>query len=167
MSIMELGALGEFFGVFALVATLIYLSIQVRHAKNESVNAVREARATGVRELSMGIATSDGLSAAMTKAIEATSSPHRFEAEMMSRGLDLQEAHRVFRFFLAQWRLHLTQYQTTEGAQRSAHDGVLRIVYSNGPGRLFWDNIQGQTESPSFIEHVNRLIAEADQKLRQ
>ena len=33
MSIMELGALGEFFGVFALVATLIYLSIQVRQAR--------------------------------------------------------------------------------------------------------------------------------------
>ncbi len=30
MSIMKLGALGEFFGVFALVATLIYLAIQVR-----------------------------------------------------------------------------------------------------------------------------------------
>ena len=40
MSIMELGALGEFLGVFALVATLIYLSIQVRQARNESANAV-------------------------------------------------------------------------------------------------------------------------------
>ena len=64
MSITELGALGEFFGVFALVATLIYLSIQVRHAKNESANALHEARATGIRELHMGVATSDGLAAA-------------------------------------------------------------------------------------------------------
>ncbi len=61
MSIMELGALGEFFGVFALVATLIYLSIQVRQARNESANAVVEARATGIRELHMGVATSHGL----------------------------------------------------------------------------------------------------------
>ena len=30
MSIMELGALGEFLGIFALVATLIYLAIQNR-----------------------------------------------------------------------------------------------------------------------------------------
>ena len=49
MSIMELAALGEFLGVFALVATLIYLSIQVSHARNESANAVLEARATGLR----------------------------------------------------------------------------------------------------------------------
>ena len=89
---------------------------------------------------------------------------------MMSRGLDLQEAHRVFRFFLAQWRLHLTQYQTTEGAQRNALDGVLLIVYSSGLGRLFWDDIhlhQRRNESPSFTEHVKYLIAEADTEVQQ
>jgi hypothetical protein len=30
MSIMELGALGEFVGAFAVVATLIYLALQIR-----------------------------------------------------------------------------------------------------------------------------------------
>ncbi len=72
MSIVELGAVGEFLGVFALVATLIYLSRQVRHARNESAHAVLEARATGIREMSMAAATSDGLSAAISKAFEAT-----------------------------------------------------------------------------------------------
>ena len=46
MSIMELGALGEFFGVFALVATLIYLSMQVRKSKRameENSLLVRQA----------------------------------------------------------------------------------------------------------------------------
>ncbi len=32
MSIMELGALGEFVGAIAVVVTLIYLAIQVRHS---------------------------------------------------------------------------------------------------------------------------------------
>ena len=71
MTVMELGALGEFLGVFALVATLIYLSIQVRYARDESEKAVLEARTTGTRELSMGVATSDGLSAALAKAFES------------------------------------------------------------------------------------------------
>ncbi len=46
MSIMELGALGEFLGVFALVATLIYLAIQVRQSKQamaENSILVRQA----------------------------------------------------------------------------------------------------------------------------
>ncbi len=172
MSIMELGALGEFFGVFALVATLIYLSIQVRHAKNESANALHEARATGIRELHMGVATSDGLAAAMTKAMEATGSyVQPFNAALIERGLDHQEAHRVWRFFFAQWFYHMSQYQASSGEQRRALDSAFRIVYARGLGRLFWDNFSPDGRplpvSGSFADRVNRLIAEADEELQQ
>ena len=34
MSIMELGALGEFLGSIGVIATLVYLAIQVRHSKD-------------------------------------------------------------------------------------------------------------------------------------
>ena len=34
MNIMELGALGEFVGSIAVVVTLVFLAIQVRHSKN-------------------------------------------------------------------------------------------------------------------------------------
>ena len=174
MSIMELGALGEFLGVFALVATLIYLSVQVRHARNESTHAVLEARATGIREMSMAAATSDGLSAAMSKAFEATETPvHPFNAALVERGLDHQEAQRVWRFFFAQWFLHSTQYQTTAAEQRRALDQGFRAVYATGLGRLFWDNFYGPAarqptgEVAVFEEHVHRLIAEADQEAQQ
>ena len=66
---------------------MIYLSIQVRHAKNESANALHEARATGIRELHMGVATSDGLAGAMTKAMEATGSyVQPFNAALIEHG---------------------------------------------------------------------------------
>ena len=43
MSIMELGALGEFVGAFAVVATLIYLALQIRSNTNvEKAAALRE-----------------------------------------------------------------------------------------------------------------------------
>ena len=44
MSIMELGALGEFFGAIAVVVTLIYLAIQVRHSKAAVEENTRTAR---------------------------------------------------------------------------------------------------------------------------
>ncbi len=163
MTVMELGALGEFLGVFALVATLIYLSIQVRHARDESETAVLEARTTGTRELSMGVATSDGLSAALAKAFESVGQTTPFETELTSRGLDTQEAHRVWRFFFSQWRLQLTQYMTTTGVQHSALDPALRAVYTTGVGRLFWDNFAVRTPI-AFTDHVNQLIAEADEQ---
>ena len=84
MSILELGALGEFLGVFALLATLIYVAIQVRQARHESEKAVLQARYTRVRELSLSVAASQGLSAALVKAEEAVGeAPRAFEAELI------------------------------------------------------------------------------------
>ena len=45
MSIMELGAMGEFVGAIAVVATLIYLAIQVRQSKQATQENSRLARA--------------------------------------------------------------------------------------------------------------------------
>ena len=164
MTVMELGALGEFLGVFALVATLIYLSIQVRHARSESEKAVLEARSTGIRELSMGAASSEGLSAALVKANEATGeAPNAFQAELMSHGLDRQEATRVFLYYLATWGLDKTTYDASTPDQRNASDRRLRGVYTRGTGRLFWDNFAQQRTEP-FIIHVNQLIAEANRQ---
>ncbi len=130
MTVMELGALGEFLGVFALVATLIYLSIQVRHARREWERAVLEARTIGVRELSLSVATSDGLSAALVKADEAIGvAPRSFEAELISKGLDRQEANRVREWFLATWRLDRTQYETaTTQEQLNTQNARLRAI---------------------------------------
>ncbi len=165
MTVMELGALGEFLGVFALVATLIYLSIQVRHARGESEKAVLESKTTGIRELYLSAATSDGLSAAFVKANEAIGvAPNPFEAKLISHGLDRQEASRVYRWYFATWRLDRTQYETaTTQEQRNDQNARLRAIYVSGVGRLFWDNFAPQSPI-AFAIHVNQLIAEADQQ---
>ncbi len=166
MTVMELGALGEFLDVFALVATLIYLSIQMRHARGESEKAVLEARNTGIRELSLSVATSDGLSAALVKADEAIRLVRNpFESELVEHGLDNQEASRVNQFYLATWRHDATQYETATQEQRNDQNGRLRAVYTDGAGRLFWENFpRVQRGTDPFVKHVNQLIAEADQQ---
>jgi len=45
MNIMELGALGEFIGAFAVVVTLGYLAVQVRHSKSALETNSQETRA--------------------------------------------------------------------------------------------------------------------------
>ena len=167
MTVMELGALGEFLGVFALVATLIYVSVQVRHARDESEKAVLEARTTGIRELGLSVATSDGLSAALVKAQEALGdSPAAFQATLIAHGLDRQEAHRVRMYYMASFRLDLTQYETATQEQRNTQATRLLGVYAGGVGRLFWDNIGRQRLEP-FAAHVNHLLAEADRATQQ
>ena len=167
MTVMELGALGEFLGVFALVATLIYLSIQVRYARGESEKAVREARTVGSMELALSAATSDGLLAALVKADEAIGvAPNPFQSELMSRGLDSQEAHRVLRWYQAQWGLNQTHYESANQEQRDERGGYLRASYASGVGRLFWDNPKGAVgvQNTPFADHLNAFIDEADQQ---
>ncbi len=108
----------------------------------------------------------------MTKAMEATGSyVQPFNAALIERGLDYQEAHRVWRFFFAQWFYHMAQYQASSGEQRRALDTAFLIVYASGLGRLFWDNFSPDGRPlpvrSSFVDHVNRLIAEADTEVQQ
>ena len=169
MTVMELGALGEFLGVFALVATLIYLSTQVRHARHESEREVLQARTTGARELQLSVATSDGLLAALIKAEEAIgAAPLPFQAELISHGLDRQEAHRVYRWQLAQFRVFRTDYESATQEQRGSLEFPLRVNFSSGLGRLFWDTLPaGRQGTSPFSAQVNQLIAEADQETQQ
>ena len=118
-----------------------------------------------MRELQLGVATSDGLSAALVKANEAIGvAPNPFEAELVSHGLDHQEAYRVQRWYFAQMQLDRTQYATETHEQRNTQDRRLRAIYSSGVGRLFWENFGRQINLP-FSHHVNQLIAKADQQL--
>ena len=120
----------------------------------------------------MGLATSDALMAAVTKAFEATeTSLHPFEAALIARGLDRQETHRVWRFLFAQYVHHITQYQASSGEQRRALDSGFRVVYASGLGRLFWDKFSPDGRgrpvsigSNTFADHVNQLIEEVDRQ---
>jgi len=60
MTITELGALGEFVGAIAVVATLIYLAVQVRHSKEATEASNRLAVAAVYRETSNGLMQFNG-----------------------------------------------------------------------------------------------------------
>ena len=166
MSIMELGALGEFLGVFALVATLIYLSVQVRDAKDQSERAVAEARSSGAREVMTALATSDGLSAAFCKANDTLGVSYGdVDAELTSRGVDAQDALRLTYWWQARFLADVTEFDGI--SDRAKNDPRLVATYGGRLGRLFWDvgPRQWLKGSPStFADHVNRLLAEADKQ---
>ena len=61
-----IGAVGEILGAIAVVATLAYLAIQIRHAKETAADVNRLSRAVGVRELISAQNTVPGLMDAWT-----------------------------------------------------------------------------------------------------
>ena len=64
------GAIAESLGAVAVLATLVYLSVQVRHARAEQRNATLESRTDALREMHLSVATSPSLAAAFVKAEE-------------------------------------------------------------------------------------------------
>ena len=167
MSIMELGALGEFVAAVAVLITLIYLTIQVRHAREESARGVSQSRAELAVGTHMRRAASDGLSAAYARAAEAIGeTPSAFVGELMQRGVSREDAMRLEPALMAGWRRHATIFRL-EGAGHN--DGMYRNTYASGLNRLFWDhfgrNVRGDELAP-FTAHVNQLLAEADAQER-
>jgi len=71
MSIMELGALGEFIASMVVLVTLVYLTAQVKQTKELSQQAALESRNTNMRELQLAVAVSDHLAPIQAQARQA------------------------------------------------------------------------------------------------
>ena len=51
-----IGAIGDFVGAFAVIITLAYLAVQVRHAKDVAADTNRLERSKGVRDMMLATA---------------------------------------------------------------------------------------------------------------
>ncbi len=165
MSIMELGALGEFVAALAVLITLMFLTAQVRHARQESARALTQARTSNGTNIQLEIAGSEGLAAAFTRVSEPLSEqPGKFVAELIQRGVDRTDALRVDRACFALWRQHLTTFMLSDEEGRVESAGIWRNTYSTGTQRLFWDSTTpdiGNRQADQFIAFVNERLPAA------
>lgn len=67
MNIVELGSLGEFVGAMAVVCTLAYLAVQVRHAKTGVKSANIQSAVLSFNPINMAMATDASLSNLMVR----------------------------------------------------------------------------------------------------
>ena len=67
MTISELGSLGEVVGAFGLIVTLVFLSMEMRLARQAEESRDLEQVQIRVQELNLAVATSPSLSAIMAK----------------------------------------------------------------------------------------------------
>jgi hypothetical protein len=113
MTITDLGSIGEFVSAIAILVTLIYLTIQVRHTQRETAASLLQQRTVAVREMYLAIATSETLSDAMSKAEDAVADgPTGFDATLIEQGgLTRREAYQVSRWYRAMNRVWAGQHQ--------------------------------------------------------
>ena len=142
-----IGAIGEVFGSVAVLATLIYLAVQVRQAKRQlKLNSV-QIRAGHARDLMMPVAIDPSLASIVIKA---------GHPPFGGFGLDPEEAHR-FGAWCHAWM------QTEQGNHyllpEGEHDDLLKLWLLLPAYAEFWEKNKGVYDD-EFVQRMERLKRE-------
>lgn len=157
-----IGALAEVAGTLAVVITLAYLAIQVKHAKLATADANRLTRASGVREMTLLLAHNDEVRSSVLKTLGLESYYSEFGEKF---SVESQEAQRFD--FVAQYYfwLHWGQFSTTStDKDREELRHIIGVFYSLPAIKHAWNNSPfGKVFFESdFVEFVDSIIGTED-----
>ena len=153
MSIVELGALGEFVGAFAVVGTLIYLAYQIGQSRALLLSNAYQARTDAVTSIYLALAQDASLANLLGRA---------------NRGEDLSDDEQLrctalvgigFRNFENNHLQHQLGLLTDE--QFKAVEMGLRGIFGSMPIYLQEWSAQKVQYTKSYVEWVDSLIAES------
>ena len=158
MSIIELGALGEFLGSIGVIATLIYLAIQIR----QNTHSLDEGRRLAMSQ------SYDARAHRVDEVLRlASESPYvalheRARAEGLA-GLTSEEQARVrLRAVSDQIRFDNLYYQHEQGFLDEVYYESIFIPSVRTFARQ-WKELGMNFGRPSFHEEVNRILAESEE----
>ena len=155
-----IGAIGEVLGAFAVVATLLYLALQVRHAKTATTDATRLNRANGVQAMLLAMSTDDALRSSVNKAMNSEA----YINELSNRlGISADEAERVEMYASYWFWLHWGQYASSTSEKdinelRNLVSTFYRFPYMQACWEL---SPAGRTIlDPDFVDFVGNVLAD-------
>ena len=137
MTISELGSLGEFVSGFAVLATLIYLSIQVRQAKREAVIAqVQSRQAAGQSLLLEG--SRPALGSLIAEVNAKTGHTYVFQVALERElGLNREQAYRLGQFCYVLVRYFET-YLSLESSPTARFRRNVKVNFEQPFMRVWW-----------------------------
>ena len=165
MSLMELGALGEFLGSIGVIATLIYLAIQIRQntlslddARNLAMAQTYQARAQHAEEYLRSMSQSDHWPSINLKLggwethsditrVEELTAVEKERLRLMQLGR-LQQLDNLF-----------YQYKRGYLAEEYYEHNVVQSVRLNA---RYWRQLEIWPWKPSFREEVDRILSESE-----
>ena len=125
-----LGNFGEFFGSIAVVATLVYLSVQVRYTKTELKRSMSQERAGTSIQLQQNRVSND----ALRKAYLKTSEPGFLKDYEKRFDITVEEADMLVWDRVAYWQYHshtIAHIEELPPDERTAFDVALRAQYTS------------------------------------
>jgi len=159
------GAIGQMLGSVAVFITLAYLSIQVRHARDEVQRSVSHDRKDALRQLMISRANNKWLTEVLVKANDGLGikPTGKFQITLMEQaGLNRAEAVALGQDLYAFWECQaeaIPYAQHFRAGERLAFDGALRNAYRS-PLFSLWFDAARQYLDPDAVRYVENLLAQ-------
>jgi hypothetical protein len=148
-----LGNFGEFFGSIAVLATLIYVAVQVSQLKQQVRMQATFNRGTAARDVLLAAVNSDHLPGILNKLRESAGRtvPHQFE------GLDPDESYRLSMFNFAQMKNHEMNFEHIAEEDRESM-GHLILTQISQPGFDDWWTFGRTAFNRQFQQYVDSIL---------
>ena len=150
MDIMELGAIGELVGAVAVIASLIYLGLQVRQNVMQLKVSSYQTATLGYGQRIQDVATDEALSDVFRRGLEGF--------ENLSRGNQFR-FHGVMVGLLTTFQNNLNLYQSRvlpEGEFQVYLRDIVSLLKS--PGGNVWWNLAREFFSPQLRSHLDDAL---------
>ena len=155
-----IGALGEIVGALAVVLTLAYLAIQVRHAKAAAADTNRLERSKGVRDMMLASAADSGLRENLTKGLQLSD---YYDEIASNLNMSSDEAASFDWAMLYWFWLHWGQYaSTTKESDVEELRNVISGFYRNPGVRVCWEKSPWARPvlEKDFVNFVDEILAQ-------
>ena len=155
-----IGALGEIVGALAVVLTLAYLAIQVRHAKEATADTNRLERSKGVRDMMLASAADSGLRENLTKGLQLSDYYNEIASNL---NMSSDEAASFDWAMLYWFWLHWGQYaSTTKESDVEELRNVISGFYRNPGVRVCWEKSPWARPvlEKDFVNFVDEILAQ-------
>jgi len=161
-----LGAIGETLGAVAVLVTLAYLAVQVRHARDEVRRSTSRARSEARRDALAMVSDARTLSLLVTASLAEGWKPGPFNEYAMTHwGMTQEQATLLNTALNTGW---ITRLQTVAvvdelGAyERHDFERELRFFYGRpGPHQRYFELNLRSTQHPDVIRYIDGVLAKA------
>lgn len=164
MSLMELsqvlGNFGEFFGAIAVGATLIYVAVQVRQAKEMAQGSAHATRAQGDMSLMTSVVDANTYNSAWEKVEAVDGSMNEYGDRLIADyGFSVPEAQNMMSFCFAwmKFQEHAFLSRITR-EDRRMHDAQIATWLGNPVFRKFWNDDSKGFLDLRFVGHVEEIL---------
>lgn len=159
-----MGAVSEALGAAAVFVTLIYLAVQVRHARAEVARNVTHSRTDAARHLNLALALNERIDSIARKANARLGGVEYPVVSMLVEraGLTPEEADAFSHMSVARWQFQtqiIDDLDEMPSGHRIEFENFVRGIYGEGqPASRLWYETMKPILNPDAVRFIDRVL---------